>query len=102
MYDSAAEETFCFNCGKNLIIPIVGKYALYALVLYVRRLQNLRKELENNYALHGDCVDIITADDDSENKNIREWLQILETIDPMRAGRYKYLGKEESSRTFQP
>jgi geranylgeranyl transferase type-2 subunit alpha len=62
------------------------KYVLLALIAYVRLLQAVRREPH-------DAEEDEEADEEAERNELREWVDTLIRVDPMRKGRYESLGK---------
>jgi hypothetical protein len=79
---------------KEVLTSWTGKYILKALVLYVQSLQELRREPSDEDEDEDEDEDSEGDEDDesAENREIIEWLEKLERIDPMRKGRYADLG----------
>lgn len=67
------------------------KYILKALVVYVQALQGLRREPPDDDHNHDEDADG-GGNGAAESREMLGWLKRLETIDPMRRGRYKDLG----------
>lgn len=70
--------------GSN---PLTARYILKALVLYVQLLQGLRKDFHDEDEEEED-----ETDDVAENNQMLGWLESLESLDPMRKGRYRDFG----------